>query len=185
MGEQMFTMKNEVVGRSSALSDVLVQSVDKKNSERRRFTISKLSCQFPQISRTVLYDSIIVTLGYYKFWARWVPKMLMGAYKTQRMASADILEPYHKDGDGFLNHTVRVTGYETWVSFSNIETKDQSKLWMHAHTFSKQAEKVSTNVCQNADGNCFLGQERRADGGIHATGNYNIGNVLQSTKKTA
>jgi hypothetical protein len=26
------------------------------------------------------------------------------------------LERYHKDGDGFLNHIVRVTGDETWVN---------------------------------------------------------------------
>jgi hypothetical protein len=53
-----------------------------------------------------------------------------------------------------------------------------------AHTFTKQAEKVSTNVCQKADGNCFLGQERRADGGIHEIGDYNISSVLKSTKKS-
>jgi hypothetical protein len=30
MGEQMFTMKSEVVGRPSVMSDDLVQSVDQK-----------------------------------------------------------------------------------------------------------------------------------------------------------
>jgi hypothetical protein len=44
-----------------------------------------------------------------------VPKMLVGAYKTQRMVmvSADFSEQYHKDGDELLNHTV--TGDEPWV----------------------------------------------------------------------
>jgi hypothetical protein len=46
----MFTMKREVVGRASVMSSDLVQS------ERRRFTISELSCEFPQISNTVLYE---------------------------------------------------------------------------------------------------------------------------------
>jgi hypothetical protein len=32
-----------------------------------------------------------------------------------------------------------VTGNETWVSFVNIETKEQSKQWMHV--FTKQAKK--------------------------------------------
>jgi hypothetical protein len=41
------------------------------------------------------------------------------------------LELYHEDGDEFLDHIVRVTGDETWVSFVNVETKDQSKQWMH------------------------------------------------------
>jgi hypothetical protein len=43
--------------------------------------------------------------------------MLVGAYKTQRMAmvSADFSEQYRKDGDELLNHTVFVTGDGTWV----------------------------------------------------------------------
>jgi hypothetical protein len=41
----------------------------------------------------------------------------MGAHKTQKMPSAlTFLERYHKDGDEFLNHILRVTGDETWVS---------------------------------------------------------------------
>jgi hypothetical protein len=43
------------------------------------------------------------------------------------------LEQYHKDGDEFLNHVVQVTGDETWVSSVNVETKEQSKQWMHTH----------------------------------------------------
>jgi transposase len=42
-------------GRPSAVCDDLVQSVDKKICERRRFTISELSYEFPQISSTVLH----------------------------------------------------------------------------------------------------------------------------------
>jgi hypothetical protein len=41
-------------GRPSVVSDDLVQSVEEKNCERRRFTISEVSCEFPQISRTLL-----------------------------------------------------------------------------------------------------------------------------------
>jgi hypothetical protein len=43
------------------------------------------------------------------------------------------LGQYHKDGDELLIHIVRVTGDETWVSFVNVETKEQSKQWMHTH----------------------------------------------------
>jgi hypothetical protein len=49
----------------------------------------------------------------------------------------------------------------TWVSFVNVETKEQSKLWMYTH---------STNICQKTDGNCLLGQERSADGGFMQEG---------------
>jgi hypothetical protein len=40
--------------------------------------------------------------------------MLTGAHKTQRIASAlAFSERYHKDGDEFLNHIVRIPGDET------------------------------------------------------------------------
>jgi hypothetical protein len=33
--------------------------------------------------------------------------------------------------------------------------------------------KQTLSACQKANGNCFLGQERSADGGIHATKDHN------------
>jgi hypothetical protein len=58
--------------RPSVVSDDLVQSVRQKICERGRFTISGLSCEFPHISSTVLYEIITDRLGYHKFRARWV-----------------------------------------------------------------------------------------------------------------
>jgi hypothetical protein len=49
-------------GWVSVVSD-LVQSIDQKFFERQHFTISEVSCEFPQISRTVFYKIITVTLG--------------------------------------------------------------------------------------------------------------------------
>jgi hypothetical protein len=61
--------------------------------------------------------------------------MLTYVHKTQRMAlTLTFLERYHKDSDEFLNHIVRVTCDEIWVSFVNVETKEQSKQWMHTHS---------------------------------------------------
>jgi hypothetical protein len=113
-------------GQLSVVSDYLVQSVDQKICERQRFTFSKLSCEFPQISRTVVYEITTVRLGCHKFCARWAPKIFTGVHRTQRMALT-FLERYHKDGDEFLSHVVRVTGDETWVSFVNAEIEEQSK----------------------------------------------------------
>jgi hypothetical protein len=128
----MFTMKNEVVGRSSVVSGDFVESVDQKICERRHFTISELSCELPKILHTLLYEIITVRLGYHKFCATWVPKMLTNAHKTQRMASAlTFLQQYHKDSDEFLNHIGR--GDETWVSFVTVQTKERSRQWMHPH----------------------------------------------------
>jgi ribosomal protein S28E/S33 len=47
------------------------------------------------------------------------------------------LEQYHKDGDEFLSHIIQVPGDKTWVSFVNVETKEQSKQWMHTHSPNK------------------------------------------------
>jgi hypothetical protein len=62
-------MKIEVVGQPSVLSDDLVQSVDQKICEKQHFTISEVSCEFPQISRTVLYEIITIRLGHHKYCA--------------------------------------------------------------------------------------------------------------------
>jgi transposase len=49
---------------------------------------------------------------------------------------------------------------------------------------TKQAEKVTTNVCQKADGSCFLGEVRCSECEIHATSDdNNVRNVLENTKK--
>jgi hypothetical protein len=53
-GEQTFTMKSEVT--ASLVSDNLIQSVDQQICEKWRFTISSLSCEFPQISLTFFYE---------------------------------------------------------------------------------------------------------------------------------
>jgi hypothetical protein len=67
----------------------------------------------------------------------------MDAHKTQRRASAStFLERHHKDDDGFLNHIVQVTGDETWVSFLNVETKEQSQpksRCTHVHQTSRRS----------------------------------------------
>jgi hypothetical protein len=74
-------------GRPSVVSDDLSKCWQ-KISEKRRFTILELSFEFSQISRTLLYEIIVVTLNYHKFCARWIPRMLTDAHKTQRRASA-------------------------------------------------------------------------------------------------
>jgi transposase len=44
--------------RPSVVSDDRVQGVDQKICERRRCTIAEVSREFPEISRSVLYDII-------------------------------------------------------------------------------------------------------------------------------
>jgi hypothetical protein len=51
------------------------------------------------------------------------------------------LKRYHKYCNEFLQHIVQVTGVETWVSFLNAETKEQSKA-VDAYTITEQAKIV-------------------------------------------
>jgi len=46
------------IGRPSLMNDDLVRKVNERVRDGRRFIISDLSLQFPQISRTLLYDVV-------------------------------------------------------------------------------------------------------------------------------
>jgi hypothetical protein len=59
------------------------------------------------------------------------------AQNTKNSFGLDFLERYNKSGDEFFNHVVRVTSDEAWGLFVNVETKEQSKQWMHTHSPSK------------------------------------------------
>ena len=109
-------MHNEArSGRPSLVNDDLACKVNERVRDNRHFTISDLSLHFPQISRTLLYDTVSSHLGYRKVCKRWVPKMLTEEHKKQRVACVlTFLMRYHKEGDGMLSHIV--TGDETWVS---------------------------------------------------------------------
>jgi hypothetical protein len=69
--------------------------------------------------------------------------MITGAYKTQRNASAlTFLKRYRKDNNEFLSHIIRLTGDETWVSFVDVETKEQSAIKAvdaHIHQISRKS----------------------------------------------
>lgn len=43
-------------GRPSLISDELLQKINEKVKENRRFMISSLSCEFPQLSKSVVYE---------------------------------------------------------------------------------------------------------------------------------
>jgi hypothetical protein len=109
------------------VSDDLVLGADQKICERWRFTISRVSCEFTQISRTVHYEIFTNRLGNHKFLTQ----------NAENGFGFDLLEQYHKDGNDFLNHIVRVSGYKKWASFVNLETKEKSKRCMHTHSPNK------------------------------------------------
>ena len=96
-------------GRPSLVSDDLINKVDIKVKEDRRFTLSSLSSNFPEISRSLLHEIVTDHLGYRKVCSRWVPKQLTQAHKDQRAASAlTFLTRYNDEGDDFLTPILTV-----------------------------------------------------------------------------
>lgn len=117
-------------GRPSVVSDDLIFAVDAKIREDRRFTITKLSLEFTEISRSVLYKIVSENLNFRKLCSRWVPKLLTEDHKKKRFECAlNFLTQYNEEGDEMLSRIV--TGDETWVSHITPESKQQSMEWRH------------------------------------------------------
>jgi len=68
-------------GRPTIVTDELVTKINEKIHENRRFTITEFSLGFPQISRSLLHEIVTEKLGYHKFCARWVSKLLSEDHK--------------------------------------------------------------------------------------------------------
>jgi hypothetical protein len=61
----------------------------------------------PEMSKTTIHEAVTEKLGYRKLCARWVPKMLKGDHKTQRMGSAlKFLMRQAQEGDEFVGSIV-------------------------------------------------------------------------------
>ncbi|GFV62110.1 histone-lysine N-methyltransferase SETMAR [Trichonephila clavipes] len=120
-------------GGPSVITDDLVNAVDEKIREDRRFTISTLALEFSNEGRTTLNKVVSEKLKFRKLCARWVLRLLTEEHKLKRMAcDLDFLDRYHKEGDQFLERIV--TGDETWVSHITPESKRQSMEWRHTNS---------------------------------------------------
>src|SRR5215469_1487733 len=78
----------ERCGLPTIVTDELVAKINGKIHENCRFTITEFSLEFPQISRSLLHEIVTEKLGYHKFCARWVPKLLSEDHKKQHMAAS-------------------------------------------------------------------------------------------------
>ncbi|KAG5332929.1 SETMR methyltransferase, partial [Acromyrmex charruanus] len=82
-------------GRPSILIDDIVEKIENALRDDRRLTVDELSAMFPQISRSLLHETITETLGYRKLSARWVPKQLTDQHKLNRVeAGQEFLRSY-------------------------------------------------------------------------------------------
>lgn len=130
-------------GRPSIVTDELVEKIEIAVRDDRRLTLDELSAMFPQISRSLIHETITETLGFRKLSARWVPKQLTEEHKLNRVQSSkEFLERYELEGDDFLYSIV--TGDETWVAHYTPESKRQSQQWRH--TLSPSAKKFKTTI---------------------------------------
>lgn len=116
--------------RPPLITDELVASVEVKIHEYRRFTITTLSDEFPDVSsRSVIYTIVSGYLNFKKLRSHWVI-LLMEKHKTKRYKwSSCFLTRYDKEGHNMLNQIG--TGDKTWVSRFMPETKQQSMEWKH------------------------------------------------------
>ncbi|GBN21415.1 hypothetical protein AVEN_246372-1 [Araneus ventricosus] len=100
----------------------MVASVEAKILENRRFTISTLSNDFPEVSRSVLYKIVSEKLNFKKLCSPWVTKLLTEDHKNKRFeCSLHFLTRYNEESDAMLSRIV--TGDEKWGSHITLETK--------------------------------------------------------------
>ncbi|XP_046676126.1 histone-lysine N-methyltransferase SETMAR-like [Homalodisca vitripennis] len=126
-------------GRPSVITEDLVKAVDENIREDRRFTVSSLAIEFPNVS--TLFKIVSEILDFRKFCSHGVPRLLTEEHKKRRMGIAlEFLIQYHQEGDNLLDHIV--TGDETWVSHITPETKRQSMEWRHSTSPVKVVNKT-------------------------------------------
>jgi hypothetical protein len=102
---EWFMCEEQVVSQPFVMNVILFKVLTKKISENN-FTISELSCEFPHISYTVLYEIITAWLGYHKLCKRWVIFKKMFTVCTERrkwLRLLTVLEKYYKNDDEFLS----------------------------------------------------------------------------------
>ena len=93
----------------------LLQEIEGEIHANRCMMIRELHHIIPEVSKTTFHEAVTENLGYRKFCARWVLKMLMDDHKMKRMGPMlKFLMCYAQEGDEFLVSIV--TGDETWGS---------------------------------------------------------------------
>ncbi|GFT77638.1 histone-lysine N-methyltransferase SETMAR [Trichonephila clavipes] len=116
----------ERLGWPSVITGDLMQTVETKVRENRRFTITTLSLEFPDVSRSVVYKIVTEYLNFKKLCSRWVPQLLIAEYKEKRFAiSLKCLICYEEEGDGILSGIV--TGNEKWVYSISLRNESNSR----------------------------------------------------------
>ncbi|GFV28971.1 uncharacterized protein TNCV_619131 [Trichonephila clavipes] len=72
--------------RPSVMTHDSMQAVETKIRENRRFTISALSLEFPDVYQLVVYKIVTEDLNFKKLCYRWVSRLLTVEHKEKRFA---------------------------------------------------------------------------------------------------
>ncbi len=79
-------------------------------------------------ARTSMYKIVHVILSFCKLANCWIPRLLTEDDKKSRMCAAlEFLQAYEREGSSLI--VCIVTGDETWVHHSTLESKQQNMAW--------------------------------------------------------
>jgi len=78
------------IGRPSLIFDDFLQEIEGEIRANRCATIRELHHIILEVSKTTIHEAMTQKLGYRKFCAGWVPKILTGDHKMKRMGSGKI-----------------------------------------------------------------------------------------------
>ncbi|GFX47307.1 HTH_48 domain-containing protein [Trichonephila clavipes] len=89
--------------QSSVITDDLMQSVKTKIREKRRFPLTTLSLEFPDVSWSVVCKIVTEDLNFKKLCSRWVSRLVKLEHKDKRFATSfDFLICYEEEMDDML-----------------------------------------------------------------------------------
>ncbi|GFV41178.1 HTH_48 domain-containing protein [Trichonephila clavipes] len=141
--------------RPSVITDDLMQAVETKIRENRRFTITTLSLEFPDDYRSVVYKIVTEDLNFKKLCYRWAPRLLIVEHKETRFAlSLDFLIRYEEEMLSRIVIGIKATVDE-----------------MATHILSRQDQSQTNAVKVQDYGNSVLRPARCFTGELYATRN--------------
>ncbi|GFY24177.1 histone-lysine N-methyltransferase SETMAR [Trichonephila clavipes] len=175
-------------GQPSVITDDLMQAVETKIRENKRFTITTLSMEFLDISRSVVYKIVTEDLNFKKLCYWWVLRLLTAEHKDKRFAILlDVLIRYDEEGDGMLSRIVARD--ETWVSHITLESKQRSMQWRNTSSPVKvKAKQTLSKRKIMTTGLCFvlvdfMPQGTTMNSGVYCATLWKLRRALQNKRR--
>ena len=119
-------MDEQRSGRPTSITSQKVQEIKELLDKDRRITVRQVSQRVDRSVGTV-HTIIHKNLNMRRLCARWIPKMLSGCQKAQRVESCQrFVQRFEREGEDFLSRIV--TADENWISLYEPESKEQSTM---------------------------------------------------------